>query len=138
MIAGRDDTEERAARALLDAGARFVFVHGSRAGTPGSPAPQPREDSDVDLAAWWGVDAPDPWTPALPPGVDLLVLDSAPLWLAGRVATHGRLLATADAAAEAERVRWQVDVLLRWSDERPGLLQRYEVRRRQLAERAGG
>jgi uncharacterized protein len=137
VIAARDDREERAARALLDAGARFVFVHGSRAGTPGSPAPVAREDSDLDVAAWWGSEAPAAWDVSVPSGVDLLVLDSAPLWLAGRVATHGRLLATAD-GGEPERVRWQVDALIRWEDERPGLLERYEELRRQLAAKAGG
>jgi hypothetical protein len=129
----RDDRESAAAQALVAAGARFVFVHGSRSGTDPRGVP-PRDDSDLDVAAWWGDDPPDPWSVSLPPDVDLLVLDRAPLWLAGRVAMYGRLLALADADADVERVRWQVDIRLRYLDEAPGIRQRYEERRRQIAE----
>ena len=52
----------------------------------------------------------------LPPGVDLLVLDTAPLELAGRVAMHGVLLFEADAA---ERVAWQATTRKIYLDERP-------------------
>src|SRR5262245_22923235 len=78
--------EAAIASALREAGARFAFVHGSRA--TGSARP----DSDLDVAAWWGNDPPDAWDVALPPHVDLLVLDRAPLWLAGRIALDARLL----------------------------------------------
>ncbi len=94
--------------ALRSAGARFAFVHGSRRG--GIPAPE----SDLDVAAWWGGGEPDPWAVALPPGVDMLVLDRAPLELAGRVALDGRLLFDDDPPA---RVRWQAQTRLIYLDE---------------------
>jgi len=110
-------SEDEVAAALRRAGARFAFVHGSRAGGGGTPRP----DSDLDVGAWWGTDPPDPWKVEVPAGVDLLVLDTAPLWLAGRVAMHGRLLFDDDPAA---RVRWQADTRLVYLDELPGLLER--------------
>jgi hypothetical protein len=79
--------EDAVSSALRAAGARFAFVHRSRAG--GTAA---RPDSDLDRAAWWGCAAPASWEVELPAYVDLVVLDQAPLWLAGRVAQHGRLL----------------------------------------------
>jgi hypothetical protein len=98
-------------RALRAAGARFAFVHGSRAeGTD-------RPDSDVDVAAWFDGHDPAPWTiGGLPPGVDLLVLDRAPLELAGRVALHGVLLFDDDPAS---RVRWLALTRRTYLDERP-------------------
>jgi hypothetical protein len=45
----------------------------------------------------------------------------------------GRPLFTADDAAEFQRIEWQVDVRLRYLDELPGIRERYELRRRQLA-----
>jgi hypothetical protein len=96
--------------ALRGAGARFAFVHGSRAtGTA-------RPDSDLDVAAWWGAGAPSPWDVELPPHVDLVILDNAPLWLAGRIALHGRLLFDDDPPA---RVTWQADTRLIYLDELP-------------------
>ena len=89
---------------LRESGARFAFVHGSRAA--GTATPQ----SDLDVAAWWGTsDRPDPWDLLLPPGVDLLVLDDAPLELAGRVAVHGRVLFDDDPPARGE---WQATTRL--------------------------
>lgn len=95
---------------LRAAGARFAFVHGSRAGG------HPRPDSDLDVAAWWGGRAPGSWEVPVPAGVDLLVLDTAPLWLAGRVALYGRLLFDDDPPA---RVAWQADTRTIYLDERP-------------------
>lgn len=66
------DTEE-VRRALRDGGARFAFVHGSRAsGTS-------RTGSDVDVAAWFG--RHDPMhdlevASRMPARVDLSVLDT--------------------------------------------------------------
>jgi predicted nucleotidyltransferase len=61
---------------LRAAGASFGFLYGSRAqGTH-------RLDSDVDVAAWWPQDAPSSFEVELPPCVDLLVLNTAPLELA--------------------------------------------------------
>lgn len=121
--------------ALRTAGARFALVHGSRAGVvPGARTtqhdPSPRPDSDLDVGAWWGVDPPDAWRVGLPHGVDLIVLDTAPLWLAGRVAQYGRLLFDDDPAA---RVAWQADTRLRYVDEIPAIRERYRERRERLA-----
>jgi hypothetical protein len=101
---------------LRSAGARFVFLHGSQAaGTAGHA-------SDVDLAAHFGgalVDLPY-LVSRLPAGVDLLVLDTAPLELAGRVASRGVLLWEADAA---ERVAWVAQTRKVWADEQPRMAQ---------------
>jgi predicted nucleotidyltransferase len=104
---GPDEAEVTAA--LRRAGARFAFVHGSRA-----TGERARPDSDLDVAAWWGDDAPAPWDVAIPPGVDLLVLDGAPLELAGRVAVDGRLLYEDDPPA---RVAWQAQTRTIYFDE---------------------
>ena len=68
---------------LRRAGARFAYLHGSRA------AGRNRADSDIDIAAYFGGRPPSAFDVLLPPGVDLLVLDDAPLELAGRVAVGG-------------------------------------------------
>jgi len=95
-------------RLLRQAGARFAFVHGSRAhGTA-------RPHSDLDIAAWFAGADPTPWDIVLPAGVDLLVLDRAPLELAGRVALRGALLFDDDPPA---RVAWQGDTRLEYLDE---------------------
>ena len=52
----------------------------------------------------------------MPSGVDLTVLDTAPLELAGRIATEGVLLFSDD---EPARVRWQASTRKIWADERP-------------------
>lgn len=89
-------------------GARFAFVHGSRSDGDGPPG------SDLDVAAWWGADAPAPWDIGVADGIDLLILDSAPLELAGRVALHGVLLFDDDPPA---RVEWQARTRLIYLDE---------------------
>lgn len=111
--------------ALRRAGARFAFVHGSRTG--GGTA---RPDSDLDVGAWWADDPPAAWDVTLPSRVDLVVLNEAPLWLAGRIAQHGRLLFDDDRRA---RVRWQADTRLQYVDEIPYIRERYRQRREQLA-----
>ena len=101
-----------AADALRSAGASFAFVHGSVAdGTA-------RDDSDLDIAAWWEHDPPAAFAVDLPPGVDLVVLNVAPLELAGRIAVSGRLLF--DTAPE-HRVRWQATTRKIYFDELPRL-----------------
>ena len=107
-----DDSEGRAVAALRAAGAAFGFVHGSRAGG------HPRPDSDLDVAAWWPTGAPASFEVQLPDGVDLLVLNTAPLEIAGRVAERGRLLFDDDPAA---RVRWQATTRKIYFDEKPRL-----------------
>jgi predicted nucleotidyltransferase len=58
---------------LRQAGARFAYLHGSRAAGTEHPG------SDIDIAAYFGGRAPASFEILLPPGVDLLVLDHAPL-----------------------------------------------------------
>jgi len=115
------------AAALRRAGARFAFIHGSRA--TGESA---RPDSDLDVAAWWAGEPPQSWELNLPAGVDLVVLNRAPLWLAGRIALEGRLLFDDDPAA---RVAWQADTRRIWLDERPQILQSQREFRQAVAER---
>lgn len=112
--------EAAVADALRRAGARFAFVFGSRAGSDASAHP----NSDLDVAAWWAgapARAPAPWDVPVPDGVDLVVLNRAPLELAGRVAQQGRLLFDDDPPA---RVEWQATTRVVYLDE--------EDRQRQL------
>lgn len=113
----RDDWQDMVVAQVRRAGARFAFVHGSRA------TGEARADSDLDVAAWWGSEAPPSWDVELADGVDLLVLDGAPLELAGRVALFGVLLFDDDPPA---RVRWQAQTRLIYLDEedRQGRLDR--------------
>jgi predicted nucleotidyltransferase len=115
------------ATTLRGAGARFALVYGSRA--TGEIA---RPDSDLDVAAWWADEPPQAWEIDLPAAVDLVVLNRAPLWLAGRIALEGRLLFDDDPAA---RVTWQADTRRIWLDERPQILESQREFRRAVAER---
>jgi hypothetical protein len=101
-------TRDAVITTLRRAGAHFAFVHGSTA------AGTARQDSDLDVAAWWPADAPASWEVPLPDGVDLLVLNGAPLELSGRVALHGQLLFDDDPPA---RVAWQAQTRLVYLDE---------------------
>ena len=95
---------------LRNAGARFAYLHGSRA------SGQYRPDSDIDIAAYFGGQPPNAFDILMPPGVDLLVLDHAPLELAGRVAARGRLLFDDDPVT---RVRWEATTRKIYFDELP-------------------
>lgn len=106
------DVEQEVIAALRQRGARFGFVFGSQA------RGDQRPDSDVDVAAWWSGDPPASYEVALPSGVDLLVLNKAPLELAGRVAVEGRLLFDDDQVA---RVRWTAMTRKIYFDELPRL-----------------
>lgn len=117
--------------ALRAAGGCFALVHGSR-----GPDGRPRADSDLDVGAWWADDPPAAsWEVDLPGYVDLVVLNTAPLWLAGRIAQYGRLIFDDDPPA---RVAWQADTRLRYLDELPALQARYRLRAAQLASSAPG
>jgi len=108
------DLEAVSAR-LRAAGARFAYLHGSRAEGRGGPG------SDVDVAAWFGQDVDAARVAARLPGrVDLLVLDGAPLELAGRVAQHGQLLFDDDPPA---RVGWEATTRKIYLDELPRMTQ---------------
>lgn len=99
---------DRVRAVLRDAGAIFAFLHGSRM------TGRARPDSDTDIAAWFA-DAPRAWWEIpLPSTVDLLVLNTAPLELSGRVALHGRLLYDDDPPL---RVAWQAQVRKQYLDE---------------------
>jgi len=97
---------------LRAAGARFGYLFGSRA--EGGV----REGSDIDLAAWFGRSDVDPLDIRGVDfeSVDLVVLDSAPLDIAGRVAMRGELLFDDDPPA---RVRWEATTRKIYADERP-------------------
>lgn len=123
----QDELLALAVSALRRAGARFAYLHGSHVqGTA-------RPDSDLDVAAWFGSeDRPLPWAiEGLPADVDLLVLDGAPLELAGRVAMSGRLLFDDDPPA---RVQWEATTRKIYSDEAA----RIERARRDFAEALRG
>ncbi|GAB2680963.1 nucleotidyltransferase domain-containing protein [Thalassiella azotivora] len=99
--------------ALRAAGARFAVVFGSRARGDHTQA------SDLDVAAWWPGDAPARYEVDLPAGTDLLVLNGAPLELAGRVALEGVVLFEDDPAA---RVLWEATTRKIYFDELPRLM----------------
>ncbi len=97
---------------LRGAGARFGLLHGSRV------AGSARADSDVDVAAWWPSHPPPAFEVLLPPGVDLVVLNGAPLELAGRIALDGRVLFDDDPPA---RIHWTATMRKIYADEQPRL-----------------
>ena len=99
--------------ALRAAGASFALLHGSRV------TGRHRPDSDVDVAAWWPGDAPASFDITLPAGIDVVVLNGAPLELAGRIAMDGELLFDDDPPA---RVRWVATTRKIYADEQPRLL----------------
>lgn len=86
-------------------------MYGSRA------AGQHRPDSDIDIAAYFGGgQPPNAFDILMPPGMDLLVLDHAPLELARRVAVGGKLLFENDPVS---RVRWEATTRKIYFDELP-------------------
>lgn len=98
-------------------GAVFAYLHGSRvAGTA-------RPDSDTDIAAYFDKEPPQAFEVLLPPGVDLVVLNHAPLELAGRIALHGKLLFERDAAA---RVVWEATTRKIYFDELPRMTRAHQ------------
>lgn len=124
----RVPSDEEVVAALRAAGARFGYAFGSR--VDGNPRP----DSDLDVAAWFGREggAPPSWKVEVPAHVDLLVLDTAPLYLTGRVALRGRLLFEDDPSA---RVAWEADTRTVYLDELPYI---QETARAYLAALARG
>ncbi|MDI3312737.1 MAG: nucleotidyltransferase domain-containing protein [Mycobacterium sp.] len=105
---------DQAVEALRRHGAVFAYLHGSRANNTA------RATSDIDIAAYFGGHPPQAFEVLLPAGVDLLVLNDAPLELAGRVALHGRLLFETD---RARRVVWEATTRKIYLDELPRLTQ---------------
>lgn len=101
--------------ALRSAGARFAFVFGSTATGTAGP------ESDLDVAAWWPDNPPPSWDVDAPGNVDLTILNTAPLWLTGRVALEGKVLFDDDPPS---RVAWQADTRFFYLDEIPHLRKR--------------
>ncbi len=118
VSASSDNEYPELAALLRQFGARFAFLHGSRvAGTA-------REDSDLDVAAWFGDNLDDEEVLSqMPAGVDLLILNGAPLWIAGRVAMTGVRLFDDDPPG---RVGWQAETRKRYVDEQ---FRRDQIRR---------
>jgi len=117
-----------AAAVLRNAGARFAYLHGSRA------SGQYRLDSDIDIAAYFGGQPPNAFDIPMPPGVDLLVLNHAPLELAGRVAARGRLLFDDDPVS---RVRWEATTRKIYFDELPRITRAHREFAASVAGRRG-
>ncbi len=90
-------------------GALFAYLHGSHARGAATSG------SDIDLAALFPDPAPASFEVDLPAGVDLLVLNGAPLEVAGRIALEGVLVLEED---EVARVRWEAQTRKIFSDER--------------------
>jgi predicted nucleotidyltransferase len=99
----------RAVAVLREQGALFAFLHGSRA------AGTATDTSDTDIAAYFPDPAPASFDVDVPPGVDLLVLNDAPLEIAGRIALDGQLILDDD---EVARVRWLARTRKIYSDEK--------------------
>jgi predicted nucleotidyltransferase len=112
---------------LRQAGALFAYLHGSRA------AGRNRPDSDTDVAAYFGGRAPGSFEVLLPVSVDLLVLDDAPLEMAGRVAAGGRLLFE---DAQDARVRWEAMTRKIYFDELPRITRAHREFAAAVAARA--
>jgi hypothetical protein len=70
----------------------------------------------MDVAAWWRGAPPNSWDVDLPAGVDLVVLNGAPLELAGRIALEAEVLYDDD---PPQRVHWMAQTRKIWLDERP-------------------
>ncbi|WP_147919074.1 nucleotidyltransferase domain-containing protein [Ruania zhangjianzhongii] len=101
--------------------AQFAYLHGSQASGYAAAG------ADVDVAAFFAREDLLASDLVLPRSVDLLVLDTAPLEIAGRIAATGRLLFEADAVA---RVRWEAMTRKIYFDERP----RFERAHREFLE----
>ncbi len=104
-------------------GATFALVFGSHA------RGEARPESDLDVGAWFPDDPPQAWEIETPARVDLVVLNRAPLELAGRIALEGTVLFDDDPAA---RVRWVAETRKIWLDEKP----RFERAHRAFMEAA--
>ena len=123
MLVGDLGEHEAVGEALRAAGASFALIFGSRARGDSQP------DSDLDVAAWWPADAPNSWDLALPADVDLVVLNGAPLELAGRIALEGEIMFDDDPPT---RVEWVATTRKIWLDEKP----RFERAHREFLEAA--
>jgi uncharacterized protein len=103
------DIRSGAVSALRSEGALFAYVFGSVA------RGEDTSSSDLDVAALFPEPAPQAFDVGMPPGVDLLVLNFAPLEMKGRIALQGTLLFEDD---EVARVRWESTTRKIYLDER--------------------
>lgn len=99
----------QAVTALRERGALFAFLHGSQA------TGMATEASDTDIAAYFPEPAPASFDVDVPAGVDLLILNQAPLEIAGRIALEGQLILDDD---EVARVRWLARTRKIYADEK--------------------
>jgi predicted nucleotidyltransferase len=90
-------------------GAEFAYLHGSRAS--GSA----RADSDYDVATYFAGPIPASFEVDVPSAIDLLILNGAPLEIAGRIALDGQLLFD---DSPVDRVRWESQTRKVYSDEK--------------------
>jgi len=103
------ELREGTINALRAKGALFAYIFGSVARGDHTAT------SDLDIAALFPEPAPQAFEVTLPAGVDLLVLNSAPLEIKGRIALDGTLLFEDDQVA---RVRWESTTRKIYLDER--------------------
>lgn len=103
------DRKTEAQSALQERGALFAYVFGSVARGEDTPT------SDLDVAALFPEPAPQSFDVPMPQGVDLLVLNHAPLEIKGKIALEGKLLFEDD---EVARVRWESTTRKIYLDER--------------------
>jgi len=101
--------QDKAIAALRESGALFAYVFGSVARN------EDTSESDLDVAALFPEPAPQRFDVVMPSGVDLLVLNSAPLEIKGKIALDGALLFEDD---EVARVRWESTTRKVYLDER--------------------
>ncbi|MDZ7883636.1 MAG: nucleotidyltransferase domain-containing protein [Mycobacterium sp.] len=120
---------EDAVETLRSLGAVFAYLHGSRAA--GTAAP----DADVDIAAYFPGAAPKSFEVLLPPRVDLVVLNDAPLELCGRIAVSGVLLFDSDPSV---RVRWEATTRKVYFDELPRMQRAHSEFAETVLHRRGG
>jgi predicted nucleotidyltransferase len=104
-----DAVIEDAIARLREQGAVFAFLHGSQATGTSTP------ESDVDIAAYFADPVPAAFELDLPPGTDLMVLNTAPLELCGRIAPEGELILDDDPPA---RIHWVAQTRKIYSDEK--------------------
>ncbi len=100
---------DEAVTRLREHGATFALLHGSQVrGTA-------TQSSDIDVAAYFAGSPPASFEVDLPPGIDLLVLNNAPLELRGRIALEGELILDDDPPT---RVTWIAQTRKIYADEK--------------------
>lgn len=100
---------DRAVEQLRACGAEFAYLHGSQV------SGNARADSDFDVAAYFANPVPASFEVDVAPVIDLLVLNDAPLEIAGRIALDGKLLFDDN---PVDRVRWESQTRKVYSDEK--------------------